>query len=90
MITFEIIILIGNYKNKKFLNSLCKTEKKVEDRKFQQNGIHHKNISEKEEKKEIKKRNRPRTSGIEFFQNRKTYACDPLKSNGAFKYNMQK
>ena len=85
MITFEIIILIGNFKNKKVMNTLCKTEKKVEDRKFQQNGINHKNISEKEKKKEIKKKNRPHTSGIEFFQNRKTYACDPFKSDGTFK-----
>ena len=90
MITFEIIILIGNLKNKKVMNSQWKTEKKVEDRKFQQNGSHHKNIFEKEKKKQIKKKNRPRTSGSEYFQDRKTYACDPLKSDGAFKYNMQK
>ena len=56
MITFEIIILIENFNNKKVMNSLCKTEKKVEDRKFQQNGIHHKNIFEKEKKKQIKKK----------------------------------
>ena len=90
MITFDIIILIGNLKNKKLMNLLWKTEKKVEDRKFQQNGIHHKNIFEKEKKKQIKKKNWRHTSGTEFFQNRKNYACDPLKSNGAFKYNMQK
>ena len=34
MITFEIIILIGNHNNKKLMNLLWKTEKKVEDRKF--------------------------------------------------------
>ena len=34
MITFDIIILIGNLKNKKLMNLLWKTEKKVEDRKF--------------------------------------------------------
>ena len=56
MITFEIIILIGNLNNKKLMNSLCKTKKKVEDRKFLQNGIHHKNIFEKEKKKQIKKK----------------------------------
>ena len=56
MITFEIIILIGNHNNKKLMNLLWKTEKKVEDRKFQQNGSHHKNIFEKEKKKQIKKK----------------------------------